>query len=95
MAKLGTTGHPGIMHVRTMERAQEIIALCAEHDWKVIVGVEADKPEDITDLYRLQGANDTANVLPDVPKALPVARNAPCPCGSGKKYKACCMEKVG
>jgi preprotein translocase subunit SecA len=22
-----------------------------------------------------------------------VARNAPCPCGSGKKFKSCCMRK--
>ncbi|MDP7135072.1 MAG: SEC-C metal-binding domain-containing protein, partial [Planctomycetota bacterium] len=22
-----------------------------------------------------------------------VKRNAPCPCGSGKKYKKCCMAK--
>lgn len=22
-----------------------------------------------------------------------IGRNSPCPCGSGKKYKACCMEK--
>lgn len=22
-----------------------------------------------------------------------VGRNGPCPCGSGKKYKACCLEK--
>lgn len=22
-----------------------------------------------------------------------IGRNAPCPCGSGKKYKKCCMEK--
>ena len=24
-----------------------------------------------------------------------VGRNAPCPCGSGKKYKSCCMRKAG
>jgi preprotein translocase subunit SecA len=24
-----------------------------------------------------------------------VGRNDPCPCGSGRKYKACCMRKVG
>ena len=24
-----------------------------------------------------------------------VERNAPCPCGSGKKYKKCCMTKDG
>ncbi len=23
-----------------------------------------------------------------------VQRNAPCPCGSGKKYKQCCLNKV-
>jgi len=32
------------------------------------------------------------------PKALPrppgVGRNAPCPCGSGKKYKKCCGARV-
>jgi preprotein translocase subunit SecA len=22
-----------------------------------------------------------------------VGRNDPCPCGSGKKYKSCCMRK--
>jgi len=22
-----------------------------------------------------------------------IAKNAPCPCGSGKKYKKCCMNK--
>jgi len=22
-----------------------------------------------------------------------IGRNAPCPCGSGKKYKRCCLEK--
>jgi tetratricopeptide (TPR) repeat protein len=26
-------------------------------------------------------------------KPLKVGRNAPCPCGSGKKYKKCCMQK--
>jgi uncharacterized protein YecA (UPF0149 family) len=23
----------------------------------------------------------------------PPGRNEPCPCGSGKKYKRCCMQK--
>jgi hypothetical protein len=22
-----------------------------------------------------------------------ISRNAPCPCGSGKKYKKCCLKK--
>jgi uncharacterized protein YecA (UPF0149 family) len=24
-----------------------------------------------------------------------IGRNEPCPCGSGKKYKNCCINKVG
>jgi hypothetical protein len=24
-----------------------------------------------------------------------IGRNAPCPCGSGKKYKHCCLLKTG
>lgn len=35
---------------------------------------------------------------PPPPRALPAAaepsRNAPCPCGSGKKYKKCCLDKA-
>lgn len=27
------------------------------------------------------------------PKAKKVGRNEQCPCGSGKKYKKCCLEK--
>jgi uncharacterized protein YchJ len=23
----------------------------------------------------------------------PISKNAPCPCGSGKKYKKCCLNK--
>lgn len=27
--------------------------------------------------------------------ATPIGRNDPCPCGSGKKYKKCCIDKAG
>lgn len=33
---------------------------------------------------------ERGNAGPSRPK---VSRNAPCPCGSGKKYKKCCLEK--
>ncbi len=32
--------------------------------------------------------NSNRNVLPSLPR---VGRNDPCPCGSGKKYKKCCL----
>jgi uncharacterized protein YecA (UPF0149 family) len=37
-------------------------------------------------------AVDPAPVQPIVSKEK-VGRNAPCPCGSGKKYKKCCLKK--
>ena len=46
----------------------------------IIIGIEPDKPEDITDLEKLFN--------PPVPikSANKIGRNDPCPCGSGKKY---------
>ena len=38
------------------------------------------------------GAFDSAFMLPQQQKTQKVGRNDPCPCGSGKKYKKCCME---
>ena len=38
------------------------------------------------------GASDSAFTLPQQQKTQKVGRNDPCPCGSGKKYKKCCME---
>ena len=29
-----------------------------------------------------------------LPPSKKVGRNAPCPCGSGKKYKKCCLIKA-
>ena len=28
-------------------------------------------------------------------RAVKIGRNDPCPCGSGKKFKKCCLWKVG
>lgn len=87
MANLGSEKKPAVAHVQTFERAQEITQLCNEHGWKVIVGVEPDKSEDISDVERL--------LNPSKPQAstLKVGRNDPCPCGSGLKYKKCCLNK--
>ena len=55
------------------------------------------KLADLADKAR--GKDDIADekqLLKDAPKAEPIhaktkpKRNAPCPCGSGKKYKNCC-----
>jgi len=87
MAKLGTEENPVIIRVQTPEKAEEMNAICNEHGWQFIVGIEPDKTEDISDVKKLLAYQFTT-----VPKQK-VGRNDPCPCGSGKKYKKCCINK--
>lgn len=86
MARKGTQKNPAIVRVQTAERAQEVIALCAEYGLHYIVGVEHDKPEDISDVERALNPPEPARA------ALKPGRNDPCPCGSGLKTKKCCPE---
>ena len=87
MAQLGTSKRPAIVRVQTNRRAKEMIRVAEEHGWKVIVGIEPDEPEDITDINRLLNKQ-----LPSQATVKPVkpGRNDICPCGSGMKYKKCC-----
>jgi len=87
MAKLGSDNKPAVVHVQTQERAEEILSICDEHGWKVIIGLEPDKPENISDIEKLLNPSSPVKV------ALKIGRNEPCPCGSGKKYKKCCIGK--
>ena len=83
-AKLGTEKKPAVVNVQTEKRLKEVASIFKEKGWKYTIGLEPDKPEDITDLEIL--LNPTKPVIADKK----VGRNEPCPCGSGKKYKKCC-----
>ena len=87
MAKLGSKKKPVRGHVQTLERAQAILEMCDDKGWTAVIGIEPDKPEDISEVQRL--------LNPPKPKLSDqkVGRNDPCPCGSGKKFKKCCMNK--
>jgi SWIM/SEC-C metal-binding protein len=85
MRKLGTKTKPAIVKVQTEDRAMELYALCQENGWQVIIGIEPDKEEDITDITKL--INGEKN---EIKFAASPSRNAACPCGSGKQYKRCC-----
>jgi hypothetical protein len=50
MARLGTKQRPAIVRVRTEARAKEVASIFNEHGWHFILGVEPDKPENISDL---------------------------------------------
>lgn len=87
MARLGSHKRPVIVRVQTQERADEVIELSRAKDWELIIGIEPDVPEDITDLLKLLHPDRfTLRVEPTA------ARSDPCPCGSGIKYKKCCLR---
>lgn len=74
--------------VRTVDRAEEIVSLCDSRGWKVVVGIEPDKPEGILDIEKLL-ASEAVPSNPGV-RVASVGRNEPCICGSGRKFKKCC-----
>lgn len=84
--KLGTERNPAVVRVQTKKRMKEVSSVFEKNGWKYTIGLEKDKPEDITDL----------EILLNPPKTVvaekKVGRNDPCPCGSGKKYKKCCGQ---
>jgi SWIM/SEC-C metal-binding protein len=88
MAKLGSHQRPAVLRVQSTEKAEEIVRLAQEHGWQVIVGVETDQIEDLSDLRNLI-RND---VKPEVQPRLPpqISGNDYCPCRSGKKFKKGC-----
>jgi hypothetical protein len=52
MASIGTRKKPAIVRVQTEERAQRLLEFCQDNDIAVMVGVEPDKAEDISDIER-------------------------------------------
>lgn len=51
-----------------------------------------DSADDLKEIFSNQGDDDVKEAIEvqDEPK---IGRNDPCPCGSGKKYKKCCLNK--
>ncbi len=83
-AKLGTKKRPAVVNVQTEERMKEVSSEFEKNGWIYTIGLEPDKPEDITDLEILLNPPKTRKAEKKI------GRNEPCPCGSGKKYKKCC-----
>jgi hypothetical protein len=42
MTRLGSTTRPAVVRVQDAASAREILALCNERGWQVIVGIEPD-----------------------------------------------------
>lgn len=85
-AKLGTDKNPAAVQVKTKKRMKELAAIFEKNGWKYSIELAPDQPENLADLELLQNPPKTVTVSEKV------GRNAPCPCGSGKKYKKCCGQ---
>jgi len=57
------------------------------YDGKTVFSFRIPSIEQIDFIKQLRKENKPVRVPPKV------GRNAPCPCGSGKKYKNCCLKK--
>ncbi len=90
MAKLGSKKRPAVVRVKTQKRAEEILELCSKHGWEVIVGLEPNKSENVSDVKKLLVLS--APKITETKETMP-GRNDPCPCGSGLKFKKCCFKK--
>ncbi|MBT8356379.1 MAG: preprotein translocase subunit SecA [Deltaproteobacteria bacterium] len=79
------------------ELFQEMISRVKEETLGILFRIEIAEPEKIDDLRKPKEQNLTFSSGDTPAKKKPVkrvkkkvGRNAPCPCGSGKKYKKCC-----
>ena len=92
MAKLGSQQRPAVVRVQSTEEAEEIVGLAQERGWQVIVGVEPDQIEDLSDLRKLMRTEVKLDVKPRLPPK--ISGNDYCPCHSGKKFKKCCGANI-
>ena len=80
------------MRVASEERALQILDLCNLHGIQVIVGIEPDQREDISDIERILRRTKSVKAAKVPPR---ITGNDYCPCGSGKKYKKSCCLSAG
>lgn len=78
---------------------QEFLAVATEYFFESPRTMQRKHPE-LYDLLERAYRQDTRSLLGNIKRKLfqpgrrKVGRNAPCPCGSGKKYKKCCLRKA-
>jgi uncharacterized protein YecA (UPF0149 family) len=81
-----------VVRVRSITEAEKIVSLAQQRGWKVIVGVEPDEIEDVSDFHKLL----RTEAEPEAKARLPpkISGNDYCPCRSGKKFKKCCGASI-
>ncbi len=82
--KAGSKANPLSLLVQNKQRQDEIQTILDEHSLFAVIEISAADEENITELETVLN-KPTTQRFEKVPE-----RNAPCLCGSGKKYKKCC-----
>jgi preprotein translocase subunit SecA len=79
------------------EMFNEMISRVKDETLGILFRIQIEEPKKIDDLRQpkeqrlaFSGGGEPEKPKPAQRKAKKVGRNAPCPCGSGKKYKKCC-----
>jgi preprotein translocase subunit SecA len=79
------------------EMFNDMISRVKDETLGILFRIQIEEPKKIDDLRQPQeqklafsGGGEPEKPKPAQRKAKKVGRNAPCPCGSGKKYKKCC-----
>ena len=85
--KIGSVKNPAIIIVQTKEKRDDLKKIFDENGWNCRISVRPEEDENLRDLETLQRVGVTKV------NEVNVERNSPCLCGSGKKYKKCCMNK--
>ena len=82
------------------EMFQDMISRVQEETLSILYRIQLAAPEDLKELHKPEepplvfsgGDMASAKKKPATRSDKKVGRNAPCPCGSGKKYKKCCGQ---
>ncbi|NOQ18987.1 MAG: preprotein translocase subunit SecA [Desulfobacterales bacterium] len=79
------------------EMFNDMISRVKDETLGILFRIQIEEPKKIDDLRQpkeqklaFSGGGEPEKPKPAQRKAKKVGRNAPCPCGSGKKYKKCC-----
>jgi preprotein translocase subunit SecA len=74
---------------------QELIFNFQEEFLRYMYHIQVVKAEEKPSLHMVEGGGEgTEKRKPEPARSDKVGRNAPCPCGSGKKYKHCCGKSA-
>jgi preprotein translocase subunit SecA len=80
------------------EMFEDLIGRIKEETVGILYRIQISEPESLEDIQQPKEQNLVFSGSGEAPQkkkpvrrqARKVGRNAPCPCGSGKKYKKCC-----